>query len=150
MSAGEYCTRDVVNVEKTESVREAIRLMCDHQAGDAVVVERKNDSPVPIGILTDRDIVMEVLAKDVDMQSVTVGEVMSYELVTVTEDAKHLDALKLMRSKGVRRLFVVNNQGELEGLLSVDDIIELIAEQMNDITALITNEIQHEKKLRSC
>jgi CBS domain-containing protein len=149
MSAGEYCTRDVVIVEKTESVREAIRLMHDHHVGDAVVVERQNDSPVPLGILTDRDIVMEILAKDVDLLSVTVGDVMSYELVTVTEDTKLLDALKLMRSKGVRRLPVINHQGGLEGILSVDDILELIAEQMGDIAALLSHEIQHEKAMRS-
>jgi CBS domain-containing protein len=149
MSAGEYCNRDVIIVEKTESVHEAIRLMRNHHVGAAVVVERRNDSPAPLGILTDRDIVMKVLAKDVDLDSVMVDDVMSYELVTVIEDTKLLDALKLMRSKGVRRLPVVNDQGGLEGILSVDDILELLAEQMGDIAALISHEIQHEKNLRS-
>ncbi len=149
MSAGEYCTRNVVIMEKTESVREAIGLMRSHHVGDVVVVDRQEDVPVPLGILTDRDIVMEMLAKDVDPGAVTVGDVMSYELLTVNEDTKIPDALKLMRSKGIRRLPVVNQHGGLEGILSVDDIVELIAEQMSDIAVLVSHEMQHEEKLRS-
>lgn len=149
MSVGEYCNRDVVVVEKAESVREVISLMHDHHVGDAVVVERNADVPVPVGMLTDRDIVMEILAKDIELHSVAVGDVMSVDLITVEEDTKLLDALKLMRKKGIRRLPVVNQQGGLEGILTVDDILELLAEQLNDIAALISHEVAHEKKLRS-
>ena len=148
MSAGEYCNRDVVVVEKTESVREAINLMRNNHVGDVVVVEKRENSSIPLGILTDRDIVVEILAEDVDLNAVNVGDVMSYQLVTVDEETKLMDAIKLMRMKGVRRLPVVNEQGGLEGILSVDDLLELIVEQLTDIASLVSNEITNEVKSR--
>ncbi len=148
MSAGEYCNREVVVVLKSEPVSEAISLMRSHHVGDVVVVETTATGTKPVGILTDRDIVLEILAEGVDLGAVSIGDVMSYELVTVTEDTKLIDTIKLMRDKGVRRIPVVNQQGELEGLLSVDDILELLAEQLTDIVDLINKELNREGRLR--
>ena len=148
MSVGEYCNRDVVVIEKTESVREAINLMRKNHVGDVVVVEMQENASIPLGILTDRDIVVEILAEDVDLNAVNVGDVMSDQLVTINEDTKLLDAIKQMRIKGVRRLPVVNESGELQGILSVDDLLELIVEQLSDIVALVTKEITNEVKSR--
>ncbi|MGD8484497.1 MAG: CBS domain-containing protein [Thioalkalispiraceae bacterium] len=148
MSAGEYCNRDVVVVEKSESVREAVNLMRNNHVGDVVIVEKQGEMVVPLGILTDRDIVIEILAEDVALDKVSVGDVMSDQLVTVTEQTKLLDAIKQMRIKGVRRLPVVNQQGGLEGILSVDDILELIVEQLSDIVGLVSKEITNETESR--
>lgn len=148
MSVGEYCNRDVVVVDKTESVREAINLMRKNHVGDVVVVEMRENASIPLGILTDRDIVVEVLAEDVDLDAVNVADVMSYKLVTINEDTKLMDAIKQMRIKGVRRLPVVNESGELQGILSVDDLLELIVEQLSDIVALVSKEITNEVKSR--
>ena len=148
MSAGEYCNRDVVVVDKTESVREVIKLMRKHHVGDVVVVEKKNNKTFPVGIFTDRDIVIEILAEDVDLNAINVGDVMSFELVSVSEDSKLLDAIKLMRIKGVRRLVVVNDKKELSGILTVDDVLELLSEQLSDIVALVSKEITNEVNLR--
>ena len=149
MSVGEYCNRDVVVIEKTESVREAINLMRKNHVGDVVVVEMRENASIPLGILTDRDVVVEILAEDVDLDAVNVGDVMSYQLVTVNEDTKLLDAIKQMRIKGVRRLPVVNESGELQGILSTDDLLELVVEQLSDIVSLVSNEITNEVKSRS-
>jgi CBS domain-containing protein len=148
MSAGEYCNRNVVIVSKSEPVSEAIKLMRSHHVGDVIIVESIEETSIPVGILTDRDIVMEILAEDVDPEAVSIGDVMSYELVTVTEKTKLIDTIKLMRDKGVRRLPVVNEKGGLEGLLTVDDLLELIAEQLTDIVGLISAEQSRESKLR--
>lgn len=148
MSAGEYCNRDVIVIEKNESIREAINLMRNNHVGDVVVVERRDNASKPIGILTDRDIVIEILAEDVDLDAVNVGDVMSYQLVTVTEETKLIDAIKLMHMKGVRRLPVVNDKDELQGVLSVDDILELIVEQLADVVGLISAEKSREVKMR--
>ena len=148
MSAGEYCNREVVVVLKSEPVSEAISLMRSHHVGDVVVVETTATGAKPVGILTDRDIVLEILAEGVDLGTVSIGDVMSYELVTVTEDTKLIGTIKLMREKSVRRIPVVNQQGELEGLLSVDDILELLAEQLTDIVDLINKELNREGRLR--
>jgi predicted transcriptional regulator len=90
-----------------------------------------------LGILTDRDIVVEILAEDVDLDAVNVGDVMSDQLVTVNQETKLLYAVKLMRIEGIRRLIVINEPGELLGILSVDDLLELVAEQLTDIVSLI-------------
>ena len=148
MSVGEYCNRDVVVIEKTKSVREAINLMRKNHVGDVVVVEMRESVSIPLGILTDRDIVVEILAEDVDLDAVNAGDVMSYQLVSVNEETKFLDAIKLMRIKGVRRLIVINEQGGLEGILSVDDVLELIVEQLSDVVALVSKEITNEVKTR--
>ena len=148
MSAGEYCNRNVVIVSKAEPVSEAIKLMRSHHVGDVIVVESIEETPIPVGILTDRDIVLEILAEDVDLEAVSIGDVMSYDLVTVTEQTKLIDTIKLMRDKGVRRIPVVNDNGGLEGLLTVDDLLELIAEQLTDIVGLISQEQSRESKLR--
>ena len=149
MSAGEYCNRDVVVIEKTESVREAINLMRKNHVGDVVVVEMRENTSTPLGILTDRDIVVEILAEDVDLDAVNVGDVMSYQLVTVYEETKLLDAIKQMRINGVRRLPVINESGELQGILSADDILELVVEQLSDIVGLVSKEISNEVKVRN-
>ncbi|MDX1823173.1 MAG: CBS domain-containing protein [Thiohalomonadales bacterium] len=148
MSAGEYCNRDVVIVSKNEPVSEAISLMRSHHVGDVVVVETIEQTTVPVGILTDRDIVLEILAEAVDLDAVTIGDVMSYAVVTVTEKTTLIDTIKLMRDKGVRRIPVVNEKGGLEGLLSVDDILELLAEQLTNIVSLIGKEQARESSSR--
>ena len=148
MSAGEYCNRDVVVVSKTEPVSEAITLMRKHHVGDVIVTEETAPGLIPVGILTDRDIVLEILAEDVEPGSVSIGDVMSFELITVTEDTRLIDTIKLMRDKGVRRIPVVNQEGVLQGLLSVDDLLELLAEQLTDIVNLIGKEQSRESKSR--
>lgn len=148
MSVGECCNRGVVVVTKKESVREAVNLMRSHHVGDVVVVEEEVGEPVPVGILTDRDVVLEILGEDVELDAVNVGDVMSCDLVTVDEDADLIDVLKIMRSKGVRRIPVVNKKDALVGILAVDDVIELVAEQINDIVSLISNEARIERKRR--
>jgi CBS domain-containing protein len=148
MPVGEICNRDVIVVGKDSPTREAIMLMREYHVGDVVVVEQRDGVNYPVGILTDRDIVIELLAEDVPIDSVTVGDIMSYELLSVTEEDSMETAINLMRKKGVRRLPVVNEDGALEGILTLDDLIDLIAEQMKDLAGLITKEQKREKKSR--
>jgi len=148
MTAGEYCTRDVIIAEASESIRVAVDLMRKEHVGDIVVVSRDINTTKPVGILTDRDIVIDILANKVEIDSVSIGDVMSYELITVDENTKLLDAIKIMRTRGVRRLPVINNKGELLGILSADDVIELLSELLSDLSALITKERKREFKIR--
>lgn len=149
MSVGEYCNREVVVVERTESVREAVHLMRQHHVGSVVVVEKRGDRATPIGILTDRDIVIEVLAEDVDLAEVNIGDIMTATPVTVPESAALLEALEVMRNHGVRRLLVVNDKGHLIGVLAVDDVLELLGEQVGAVVALIGAEQNRERQRRS-
>lgn len=138
MSIGEICNRMVVFVEKNDSIREAAVIMRKYHVGDVVVIEEREDDRYPIGILTDRDIVIQITAEDVDLDAVTVGDVMSFDLITAREDDDILDTIKKMRNKGIRRIPVVNDRGVLQGILTFDDFVELLSEQLMDLTKLIT------------
>jgi predicted transcriptional regulator len=148
MNVAELCTREVIIVEQDATVLEAAKLMRQYHVGDLVVTEKRQGASFPIGILTDRDIVIELIAGEVDFDDVTVGDVMSYELLTVSEEEAIADTIKLMRDRGVRRVVVVNKQGSLEGIVAVDDLIDLLAEQMKDIVSLISCE--QKKEQRKC
>ena len=149
MTAGEYCNREVVITGQDVSVTEAAMLMKQHHVGDLVVVEKQGEKTLPIGIITDRDIVIEVIAKKADPDSLMIKDIMSTGLITVEEKEALLDTLALMQNQGVRRIMVVDAQGSLQGLLSADDAIELIAEAMNNLTKLVKREITHEEKEHS-
>jgi len=148
MSVGAICNREVIICRLDDSIQEVVALMRNHHVGDVVVVEDRGNEAVPVGILTDRDIVIELLAEEVDLNSVNIADVMSGELATVQEDDDILATIELMREKGVRRIPVVNLQGGLEGILAVDDLIGLIAEQLTDLIRLFGRELQHEKAIR--
>lgn len=148
MKTGEACNREVVFTRRDGSIAEAARLMRAHHVGDLVVVEDQNDRRVPIGIVTDRDLVIEVLAEGVDMNDVTVGDVMSDALVTAREDDELADTVKLMRAKGVRRVPVVDRAGALVGIIAVDDLLDLLAEQVADLARLVQREQVRERERR--
>jgi CBS domain-containing protein len=149
MPIGEVCNREVAVIEADTTISEAVKLMRDQHVGDIVVVEQRGPEPVPVGILTDRDIVIEVLAEDVDPQSVSVGDIMSASLLTARESEELIDVIARMRAQGVRRVPVVNERGGLEGILTVDDILELLAEQVNGLAGLVKTEQRRERERRT-
>ncbi len=149
MSAGEICSREVVFVRPEESVRTAVTLMRSAHVGDVVVVEEQPGGRRPVGILTDRDVVVGLLAEDVDIDALTAGDVMSSDLITVPEEAEVAAAIELMREYGVRRLPVVDAGGFLAGILSVDDLIDFLAGQLTDIARLIAREQLREQRRRT-
>lgn len=148
MSVGEICNRNVAVVEKERSIQEAAELMRKCHVGDLIVVGYDHNRKIPIGIVTDRDIVVELIAKKIPTDAVTVGDVMSYELVTAMEDDDLLQTLKLMRAKGARRLPVVDSGGSLVGILTVDDIVGLLAETLSDVSKLIERQQHLEQDIR--
>jgi len=103
MTIGELCNREVVVVHKGENALEAAKLMRQYHVGDVVVVEDRDDRKVPAGILTDRDIVIELVAEQVDPESVTVEDVMSDQLLVINESDELLDTMEQMRDRGVRQ-----------------------------------------------
>ncbi len=147
MKTLEACKRDVVVAHRHTTLADAAKLMRARHVGCIVVVE-KNDASKPVGILTDRDIVVEVVAAELDPRSVTVGEIMSAPLVTVRADADALDTLKTMRIRGIRRIPVVDEAGALVGLASLDDLLELAGETLNDVVGAIVSERSIESWVR--
>jgi CBS domain-containing protein len=145
MRVGEVCNREVVITDKNATLVETAKLMRSQHVGDVVVVEERPDGVHPVGILTDRDIVVELIADEVDLAAVSVGDVMSFELITASEADDLFDTMKRMRNKGIRRLPVVAGNGALVGILTVDDLIDLVAEQLTDLVKLITHERNQER-----
>ncbi|MDD5034431.1 MAG: CBS domain-containing protein [Methylococcaceae bacterium] len=149
MSVGQFCNRDTVIVRKHDTIVEAAKLMRQHHVGCVIVVEDDAHGTVtPVGIVTDRDLVVEILAKEVDPDVVTLGDIMSFELVAAQEDDRLWDTLQRMRIKGVRRIPVVDRHGALKGILCSDDLLEVLAGEMGELAKLISREQLRELKTR--
>src|SRR5512147_353539 len=140
MNAGELCNREVVYTYRGTRLVEAARLMREHHVGSLVVVVDRLSERVPVGILTDRDIVVAVVAKELDPRTLTAGDVASGELITVREKDGIADVLRLMREKGVRRVPVLTHSGALAGILTIDDLLELMAEELGAFARTIDRE----------
>ena len=149
MPVGEICNRDVVVAEKTLSAREAAQLMRSRHVGDLVVVEETDGRTHPVGIVTDRDIVVEVVAAGVNPDALTVADLIGPELVTVSESEGVYEAFFYMRSKGVRRMPVVDREGGLVGIVTLDDLLGLLAEEMSELAKLVSRERQREAAART-
>jgi CBS domain-containing protein len=146
---GELCTREVVVIRKEDAVLEAARRMREHHVGSLVVVEDRDGVSRPVGILTDRDIVVGVLATASPyLDSLRVGEIVTTPVVVAGEGDSLFDALHRMRAHGVRRLPVVGGRGELRGIISFDDVLELISEEMSELAALLARQRRRERKER--
>lgn len=148
MLVADICSREVAVVTRDKSILDAVKVMRDRHVGSVVVVDNSNGERAPVGILTDRDIVIEVLAEGVDLSSITVGDAMSYELMSVGERDEVMDALRVMRTKGVRRVPVVNAFGGLVGILAFDDIVKVIAAQLAGLASVIVLEQGRERIYR--
>ena len=146
---GELCNREVVVATAATTIAAAAKLMRHHHVGSIVVVDgSEGGAQVPIGILTDRDIVLEVCATDLDPALITVGDIMSRDLVTTGEREGVLEAMEIMRYKGVRRIPVVGEDGQLTGIISVDDLLDVLAEELGELTKVLAREQAREAAAR--
>lgn len=148
MPVGEICNREVVIVQAGKSALEAAQLMRQHHVGDVVAVEERGGFRVPVGIVTDRDLVVEIVAPGLDPAAITVGDIMAPDLATVTENIGVFEAIHYMRTKGVRRLPVVDGNGGLVGILALDDLLELLAEELSAFARLVKREQKKEMMSR--
>jgi signal-transduction protein with cAMP-binding, CBS, and nucleotidyltransferase domain len=140
MSVGDFCTREVVIVNRESSIEQLAQVMRQFHVGDVVVVEERAGERIPVGIVTDRDIVIEVVAKGLALNTVTAGDIMSYDLLLVREQEGLWDVLGRMRSRGVRRVPVVNERGALVGLITLDDLLDLLSEELGALAKLVRRE----------
>jgi CBS domain-containing protein len=124
------CNRQVVAVARGAKVTEAARMMRSHHVGDVVLVEDRDGKRVPCGILTDRDIAIAVVAEGIDPDEVSVGEVVRADVVTGSSEASVAEIVESMRRHGVRRIPIVDKQGELAGIVTADDVVEFVAREM--------------------
>jgi len=148
MSIEKICKKDVVCVSEKTTIQEVAEKMKAHHVGDIIVTDSENGDDTPIGILTDRDIVVSIVAKGGDIQSTTVGDVMTRNPTVVSVDDEITECIELMQSTGAKRLPVVDTDGALVGIVTADDLLEYLVAELGDLTQL--GQRQHEREeLRS-
>ena len=149
MTIGEICNRSVVVARRHETIVDAAKRMRMSHVGAVVIVDTRDGRQVPLGIVTDRDIVISVVAGDPDhVNFLLVGDLMSSELVTAREHDTIDQALKLMEEHGVRRLPVVDREGTLVGILTLDDVLQYLTAQQSELVALVAREQHQERQFR--
>ena len=150
MEIGTLCRKNVITVREHDELIAAAEIMRTRHVGYLVVTRpgTADVAPEPAGVLTDRDIVIKVVAMQADPRTLTVGDVMTRQPVVVSETESVNKALGEMRRVGVRRLPVVGVRGQLVGVLSIDDIVEMLADGLNAVAGSIRNEQRIEGALR--
>lgn len=150
MKVGDICSRNVVTVRESDDLTTAAQLMRQRHIGYLVAVEpHVGDGTVaPVGVITDRDIVVGVVARETNPRSLRVGDVMTRQPVLARDDSSVSAALHHMREIGIRRLPVVNREGRLVGVLSLDDVLDALAEELMDVASSIRQERKVENALR--
>lgn len=148
LTAGDICKRKVSVAYQHTSVVAAAQLMREDHVGSLVVVEDANGSRQVRGLITDRDIVMSVVAMGLDPEPLCLEDVMSDRLVTANEDDPLPVLMRSMREHGVRRVPVVGPRDELMGIVTLDDVLKILAQEMNLLVASIDTSIKHERVRR--
>jgi CBS domain-containing protein len=144
----EVCVLDVVCCARSTGIIEAARLMRKHHTGDLIVVDDPDEERIPAGIITDRDIVVEVLGNGLDPMKTAVSDVMSSKLVIAHEGEDTAVAVERMHQHGVRRVPVVNRQGSLIGVFTLDDALKLHAARASELVEIVAKEQTHERRTR--
>lgn len=148
MAIGEICNRQVVFAARGATVKQAAQLMREYHVGTLVIADDMDGSRTPCGIVTDRDIVVGVVAKELDPDTLKASDIMGTELVTALDTDGVAETIELMRSKGVRRVPVIDARGTLVGIVTFDDILELLAEEMQGLARMVSREQKREADLR--
>jgi CBS domain-containing protein len=139
MKVGDICKRQVVVANASTTLQEVAQKMRTNHIGTVVVVDDK-DARRPVGIVTDRDLVLEVIAPGLDARTITAGDVMTTSPAVARKDDDALWALKTLRDRGVRRLPVVDESGALAGIISLDDLMEHVCGALSDIVQALGTE----------
>lgn len=149
MRASDICTRDAVCVRADMPVVEAAKLMRARHVGALVVTEQPDGQRIPVGILTDRDIVMTTVAAAVPADALTVGDIMTAPVMTCGEDHHLFEVIAIMRTRAIRRLPVVNADGGVAGMVAADDVYAALGLMLYELNAALVEEQSYERELRT-
>lgn len=148
MQACQLMSRDLVTVRPEDDLFTAARLMREGHIGFLVVTQRTYDGN-PVGVLTDRDIVVAVVAREINPSSFVVADIMNTTPLLANEQEDLQELLARMREHGVRRAPVVSRWGKLVGVISFDDILCFASGLLNDMATSVTSQRQHEARQRA-
>ncbi len=147
MLVADICTKAVVTCSPGDRLLEAARKMRDQHVGAVVVVEPRDGVTVPVGVVTDRDVVVDaVVPRLPELQTLTVADLASRDVVTVNAGVNVDRALEIMSEAGVRRAPVVDGRGALVGIVTIDDLIETLAARLIGVVAVIRKQQSRERK----
>ncbi len=149
MKVREFCSRVVAVAIPSTDLREAARMMREHHVGSLIVIDQLTGATKPIGIITDRDIVVRAVAPGIDPQTLTVQDVMRPELSVLRDDAGVFEAAETMASNGARRLPVVTRDGDLIGIVSLDDVMRVLATELSFLVATVARSTEREVETRA-
>lgn len=144
MNIGSFCRRDVVAIDQGSSLQSAAQLMRDEHVGALVVTASSPRGPLVTGVITDRDLAIDGVARGLDVCTTPVAEVAASRAVAIPAVASVADAIVAMRDEGVRRLLVTNSERELMGLVSMDDLLHAVASEMNGLAEAVRQGIARE------
>lgn len=144
----DFATSVVAVVEPETAAQVVAQVMRHHHIGALVVVDAQEKSR-PIGIVTDRDLVLELMAEGLDPAVFTAGDIMSVNLVTARPDMDAMDAVHLMNAHQLRRLVIADDEDRLVGIVTLEDIIELLARELGDLAAGLAGARDRETSQRS-
>ncbi len=137
MGLKECCRRNVVTSAPAARVSEIVRLMEEKNVGSVVLVEGRK----PVGILTDRDIVIRAVAKGLEIKTTRAEEIMTRDPLCLREDTGLYEALKQLQGKRFRRIPVVDAKGQLTGIVTLDDLIRLLAQELSFISTVLEEQV---------
>lgn len=146
MSIKDICERNVVTTTKDASVYEVAKLMKKHNVGNVVVIDNQVITNQPVGILTDRDIAMKIVAEDVDARQISVRDIMAENPLILHANQSINEALDMMCAKGVRRAPISDDTHKVVGIASIDDLFIMLAEEMGSLSKLIRKQVDSVKK----
>jgi CBS domain-containing protein len=143
LRANDFCRTDMITADEHASLYQISKLMRDHHIGDVVITRTEDSHQLPIGVVTDRDIVVHGIACDVDLDEVAAGDLSTQDLVAVDEDADIFEIARTMNMHAVRRV-LVKRKSQFVGIITLDDILWALSLIVSNLGAVPERQIQHE------
>lgn len=148
MKVADICTRQVVVADRAASLQRAASLMREHHVGTLLVTADGGDGVRAVGIVTDRDLVVEAMARGLDLDDTEVGRLATNSLAAVRANASIDEAISAMKEGGVRRLVVTEEDGRIRGIVSLDDVLDGFAHEMLELSQAARGGIERESAQR--
>ena len=149
MNIADICTREIVMADTRASLKDAATLMREQHVGTLLVVSNADGGAQAVGIVTDRDLVIEAMARGLDAAQTAVGRLAEGKLAVVRSSASVDDAITAMKERGVRRLLVANERGELFGIVALDDLLDALAHEMSELANAVRGGLEREAAERA-
>lgn len=148
MNVADVCTREIAIAVRESSLQEAAALMRERHVGSLLVIGDSPDGPQAVGMVTDRDVVVEAVARGLDVTRTPVGEIANGDIASVPAAASIGEAIDTMRGRGVRRLLVSSEDGTVFGIVSLDDLLGALAHDLQDLAQTVRSGIDRESDER--